>query len=554
MSDWLSLQLDTILRDLAEKPAAPTSIARPSGVERETDITTEIVPIPKEYTPEAWFRYRVEARRGDPRNLLALYHEMPGRAAGPQIRRSSEAIESAEWEFAPMPLAARDETILTPEARIGREVAAYVADQLGPFMPDALRVFARREHTGFGAAAFRVEAGSGPGGLERAVSFEEIPGYRFRLDPKTFEFSFFQKARGGTAVPVAPFVETGSLLLFEDGGGVYPLDQRGLLWQIGTAWCVYQFGLRWWARLNERYALPYLDVGYAANLKDGAAEAEKVAAKLGSSGALIRPMEGIEAKFLSVMSAAQPDSLERAQEFCLRAFAACLLGHEQALGAREGAGAKTSDVAAQGVAEWLVAQQLRRAAVDFAAKWVRPMVVRNYGEVVAAVNTPVPTLHQTREIDREAEGRIANLIVSAGAEPPESELLKRVGYRQARPGERVLTRRQLAAPVAAAEPTSGGKLGENVVRFPMLGPGGKPPVLGADGAPTGIAEELLGPYRAIFADALNDGANPFQALTRVVQRARTRPDGKELADRLTSVLVASTGHGLEQARDDRSGR
>lgn len=551
IADWLSRGLHEIARALAPRPADSVRIEPPSGFDHELDLTSEAVSIAKEHAPSAVMGYRADARRGDPRNLIALYREMPGRAAGAPIRRAKVAIESAEWEFAPRPLAARDETIQSPEARVGREVAEYLRTELGPHMPTALAAYARKELYGFSALKFAVEAGGSPGGLERVTVFEELLGDRFRLDPRSFEWLFYQKARGGSAVPCAPFRATGSLLLFEDGTGLLPLDQRGLLWQIVIPWCVYIYGLRWWSRLNERFALPYVDVSYAANVKNGADEAEKIARKLGSSGAAVRPKDAIEVQFLNSMQAAQPDSLERAQEFCLRAFAAALLGHDQATGAREGAGAKTSDVAAQGVAKWHVAQQLRKASSDLMAQWAGPMVLRNFGPKVAAMHTPVLVLRQAQEVDREAEARIAALAVSAGAEIPQVEFLKRIGYREPRPGEKVLSRRQPSGtPGAAVEPE---KLGANVVRFPQLSAAGAAPVLGADGAPAGIAEELLAPYRRIFTDALKDGATPVQALSRVTQRARTRPEAKLLADRLSSVLFASTGNGLESVRDERSG-
>ena len=551
---WLSNSFDRILA--AASALKTGSTARPSGVDRTVEIGTEIVPIPKDHNPEAVLRYRREARRGDPRNLFAVYTEMPGRAAGPQIRRSREAIEAAEWEFAPMPLAARDETVNSPEARVGREVAAYFTEVYGPHMVDALRVYARREHFGLGAAAFQVEPLTGPEGLERIVSFEEIESYRFRLDPRTFAWHYYPKAHGSNLTACAPLVEQGSLLLFEEGAKAFPIDQRGLLWQVLIPWAVYQYGFRWWARLNERFALPYLDVDYDPTLEKGAEKAEEIAQRMGSSGAIVRPKESIEAKFLSTMSAAQPDSLERMQEFCLRAFAAGLLGHDQATGAREGAGARTSDVAAQGVAKWLVASQLRRAGMDFGNQWIKPAVLRNFGEKVAAKHTPVLVLRQAQEVDRESEARIVNLATAAGAELPESEFLKKIGYRQARPGERTLSRRQLAppAPPAAEEGKPAEKLGENIVRFPRLAENGRPPVLGADGAPDGIAEDLLSPYRRIFTEALSDGATPVQAISRVMQRAKTRPEAKVLVDRLASVLVASTGNGLEDVRDERSGK
>lgn len=551
VGDWLSLHLDEALPTVrAAEIVQPKAGSHPSDVDREADLTTEVVPIPKEFSPDAVFGYRSEARRGDPRNLFALYDEMPGRAAGPQIRRSREAIESAEFEFAPMPLAARDETIRTPEARMGREVAGYIDEQLRPFMRAALGTYARREQYGLGAAAFRVEPGMGPGGLERAVAFDEIPGRRFRLDYRTFEWGFFPRARGGSAVPVQPFRDTGSLLLFEDGAGRVPLDQRGLLWQVLIAWCIYQFGLRWWARANERFAMPYLDIGYGANVTNGAAEGEKIARKLGSSGAAVHPIDGIELKFLQGLSTSSADSLERNLDHCIRHFDAVILGHAQASGAREGAGARSSDVFAKDVSAELVEQQLGRASVDLTEQWVRPMVLRNLGERAAKLHTPALLIRSKTRVDREAEARIANLAVSAGAEIPQSEFLKRIGYREARPDERVMTRRTAPAP-AAAQPA--GNLGENVVRFPLLSDG-KPPVLGADGAPAGIGEEILAPYRRIFLDAQAEGATPVQALARVAQRARTRPEGKLLADRISSVLFASTGHGIESVRDERSGK
>ncbi|MDP2317538.1 MAG: DUF935 family protein [Pseudomonadota bacterium] len=547
MSDWTSLGLDEILREVrAATIVEPKRGLVPSGIDREPDITQEIIPIPKELAPEAVFRYRSEARRGDPRNLYAVYHEMPGRAAGPQIRRSRETIESAECIFAPMPVTARDETIRTPEATMGREVAAYLEEQLRPFVPTALGVYARREQFGLGAAAFKVEAGTGPEGMERALSLEEIMPRRFRLNTQTYGYEFFPKARGGERVPVAPFVQTGSLLLFEDGAGSSALDQKGLLWQIVIPWCVYQFGFRWWARLNESCAIPYRKATYAKNIVNGAEEAEKLVKKLGAAGYVVKP-EGIELDFMNAMSGAQTDSLERAQDFCIRSFASALLGHEQASGARQGAGAQTSDVFAARVNEELVSQQLRRASVDLMAQWVRPMVVRNFGEKVAIKHTSHLHLRSTEKVDREAEARIANLAVNAGARIPQSEFLKKIGYREARPGEEVLSR----AARLPAEPKPE-KLAD-VVRFPMLAASGAAPVLGYDGAPDGIAEDLLGPYRAVFVTAIKEGATPIQALSRVQQRARTRPDGKVLADRLASVLFASTGHGLEQARDERSG-
>lgn len=549
MNEWLTLGLGGVDRALAPaQPKALVRASRPSSVDVEDDYTKEAVPISRDHNPEAVLRYRSEGRRGDPRNLHALYREMPGRAAGPQIRRSRIAIEAAEWEFAPMPLAARDETIQSPEARVGREVAAYLTEVLRPHMRTALRLWAKKEQHGFSAAKFAVEPGAGPEGLERVNVFEEILGDRFRLDYATQDWRLFPKRNSGETVECAPFIETGSLLLFEDSPGV-PLDQKGLLWQIVIPWCVYQYGLRWWSRLNERAALPYLDVAYGPTVKNGADESEKIARKLGASGISVRPKD-VEVQFLSAMQQAQADSLERLQEFSLRAFSAGLLGHDQATGAREGAGAKTSDVAAQGVAQWLVAQQLGDAAFEFEAKWYGPMVRRNFGDKVASKHTPVLVLRQKEDVDREAEARIADLSVNAGAEIPEAEYLKKIGYRPARPGERVLTRRVLAAPVPPAEGKPPAKLAE-VVRFPQLGEGGRPPVLGADGAPAGIAEEILAPYRRIFTDAVAEGATMSQALARVQQRARTRPEGKLVVDRLTSALFASTGHGLEEARDAR---
>lgn len=520
----------------------------PSGVPRTPDVLDEPVPIQKEFAPKEILRYRQLARRGDGTNLYWLYDEMPRGGAGPQISRSREAIEAAECEFLPMPLAARDDTVRTPEATMGREVAAYIDEQLRPHIPVALTIRARREHYGIGAGAFVVEAGTGPEGRERAISLEEIPPRRFRMDPRSFKYLFRAKP-GGSFESTEQRLAEGGLLFFEQGPGSVTLDQKGLLWQIIIPWGVYQFGFRWWANLCEVYGKPWRLASVAKNVENGDQVAEDLIRKMGASGWAVKP-DGVDVQFISEMTQAQSDVHERLEEFCLRAFDAGLLGHSQATGARENAGAKTSDRVAEDVGERRTAQQLRNAAADLQEQWVRRMVIRNYGDKVGAKHTPVLSLRPSERLDREAEGRIAVLAVNAGAELPEAEFLKRIGYRQVRPGERAMSRATSGGVLPPGK--DGQKLGEFLAHVGLAS--APPPVLGADGAPAGVAEDLLAPYRDIFTAALKDGAKPFEALTRVVRRAKDRPEAKVLVDRLSSVLVASTGHGIEDAREERGAK
>lgn len=550
----LSLGLAEIARDKAGEWALArrTAPSVDDAVPFEPDLISASLTLGRDVTPDEIVMARREARSGRPQRLFEIFLEMLRFGPGPQVSKARLAVTSARVTFLP-PEEFRGDAENTAEGRFALEVAQELEAQFRPHLVGALG--AAFEKFGYGLVGLHVvtEARGGKKGRERVVRIEEIPPRRFELDQISQEWRYRPFRDRADSVPLAPFLEAGNIVLLESGKGVIPLDQRGLLFQCLIVWGLATFGLRWLARLAELCGIPFRYANFDST-KKGQKELVRTALhRLGAAGYAAFPI-GIEPKFINALttSAGAGEIHERLLRIAAQTYDQVWHGHSQASNVEVGAGSRTSTEEASAQSRELYASRCVELAADFRAGLLEPYVRRNWGEETAKRFTPVLSIEPVERKDPEKVSKVALNLSNAGVDVIDKEdLVLQCGLKVAKDRAKALLPRS-ASPSA---PPAGEKLAR-VLPFParLEEDDAAPPVLGADGAPDGIGEEILAPYRDIFVSAIREGAAPLAALSRVIQRAQKRPAAKVLADRLASVLVASTGHGIEAVRASREDR
>ena len=548
----LSLGLAEIARDKAGEWALARRSA-PSvddGIPFEPDLVSASLTLGRDVTPDEIVMARREARSGRPQRLFEIFQEMLRFGPGPQVSKARLAVTSARVTFLP-PEEFRGDAENTAEGRFALEVAQELEAQFRPHLVGALG--AAFEKFGYGVVGLHVltEARGGKKGRERVVRIEEIPPRRFELDQISQEWRYRPFRDRADSVPIAPFVEAGSIVLLESGKGVVPLDQRGLLFQCLIVWGLATFGLRWLARLAELCGIPFRYANFDLSKKGQKEIVRAALQRLGAAGYAAFPI-GIEPKFINALttSAGAGEIHERLLRIGAQTYDQVWHGHSQASNVEVGAGSRTSTEEASAQSRELYASRCVELATDFRAGLIEPYVRRNWGEETAKRFTPVLSIEPVERKDPEKVSKVALNLSNAGVDVIDKEdLVLQCGLKVAKDPAKALLPRS-AAPTA---PPAEEKLAR-VLHFPARLEGGDAasPVLGADGAPPASAESLLGPYREIFVQAVEDGVDPIAALDRVITRAQKRPEAKRLVEDLQAVLVSSTCHGAETVRAART--
>jgi phage gp29-like protein len=551
----VSLGLTEIAQEMAGEPSLFTRrsavAAETDGFTYEPDLIGSSVTLGREVTPDEIVAARREARAGRPQRLFEIFQEMSRFGPGPQLSKARLAVTSARISFLP-PEEFRGDAEKTPDGRLALEIAQAVEAQFRPHMIDALDAAFEKFPYGLVGLHVVTEARAAEKGREKVVRIEEIPGRRFELDPVSQAWRYRPYANRIDSVPVQPFLESGNIVLLESGKGSVPLDQRGLLFQCLIVWGLATYGLRWLARLAELCGIPFRFANYDPAKKGQKEIVKDALRRMGAAGWAALPA-GVKVELINALtnSAGAGEIHERLIRIGAQTYDQVFHGHSQASNVEVGAGSRTSTEEASAQSRELHASRCVELASDFRAGLIEPYVRRNWGKEAAARFTPVLSIEPLERKDPEKVSKVALNLSNAGVDVIDKEdLVLQCGLKVAKDPAKALLPRS-AAPTAPA----GEKLAR-VLAFParLEEEEEAPPVLGADGAPDAIGEELLAPYRAIFVSAIRDGAAPLAALSRVIQRAQKRPGAKVLTDRLASVLVASTGHGIEEMRDARGDR
>jgi hypothetical protein len=513
----------------------------------EPDLVGSSLTLGRDVSPDEIVMARREARAGRPQRLFEIFQEMLRFGPGPQISKAQLAVTSARVTFHP-PEEFRGDAEKTPEGKLALEIVQEVEAQFRPHLVGALAAAFEKFPYGLIGLHIVTKARGAKGDREQVLRIEQIPARRFELDPVTQEWRYRPFANRLDSVPLAPFLESGNIVLLETGKGVVPLDQRGLFFQCLIVWGLATYGLRWLARLAELCGIPFRFLNYDSSKKGQKELAARVLKRMGTSGWAALPL-GMVPQLINALStsAGAGEIHERLLRIANQTYDQVFHGHSQASNVEVGAGSRTSTEEAGAQSRELYASRCAELASDLRTGFFEPYVRRNRGEEVAARFTPVVVIEPVERKDPEKLSKVVLNLSNAGvASMDEEDAILQCGLKVAKDPSKAI-RKATAAPV----PPAGEKLADVIPFRTRLEKEEKPPVLGADGAPDGVAEDLLAPYRQIFVSAIREGVSPLVALDRVVTRARKRPEAKVLTDRLASVLLASTGHGIESVRDSR---
>ena len=552
MADQLvSLGLTEIARDKAGEWALARRSASSAAddVTYEPDLLASSVTLGREVTPDEIVAARREARAGRPQRLFEIFQEMSRFGPGPQLSKARLAVSSARVAFLPAE-EFRGDAEKTAEGRLALEIAQEVEAQFRPHMVGALAAAFEKFPYGLVGLHVVTEARGAKGGREKVLTIEEIPGRRFELDPVTQEWRFRPFTNRTDSVPLAPFLEAGNIVLLESGKGVVPLDQRGLLFECLIVWGLATFGLRWLARLAELCGIPFRFANYDSTKKGQKEIVREALRRMGAAGWAAFPA-GIKPELINALtnSAGAGEIHERLIRIGNQTYDQVFHGHSQASNVEVGAGSRTSTEEASAQSRELYASRCVELASDFREWLIAPYVRRNWGEEVAKRFVPVLTIEPVERKDPEKVSRVALNLSNAGVRKiDEEDLVLQCGLKVAKDPEKALQPRSTAPPIPAGEKLA------RVFPFPTRfeETEGRPPVLGAAGAPPAAAEDLLAPYRRIFTSAIREGLSPVEALGRVIVRAQKRPEAKALVENLQAVLFSSTAHGVESVREARA--
>lgn len=572
MDGWLTLGLGEIAQGFAARPKAePVPGAdKLDPIDFGTDLTQDLISLTREFSPREIGAMRTEARRGTPRRLYGLIDEMPRFGPGTQMSKVRRDMKSADFRIQPPAPLREDKVAKTAEGKRAAEIAGYLSAQFLPFMPVFANAAATREIYGIAALTMKWLPGAADGGRDLLVAVREIPPRHFALN-RDQKWVFLPDPQVQTdEVPIAPLVEA-SALLFLEAGKDTPLDQRGLAFQVLVPWCMAQYGWRWFSKFVELCGIPMRTIEFPSGSAEFKKLAEEIGKKAGAGGWAAYPT-GMKFNFISALAGASngKSSHEPFLEYAERCFDKVFLGHSQASAVNAGDGSVQSSDKATDETRALCASRLVDLAADMRA-YCGPLVARNFSPQDATRYAPEHTYAPPTVVDRKAEGEILVAAKNSGAARgiALADAVERLGYRMALPGEETLAdaAAEQVADDAEAEKTGkapkgkGKKVSEDeddaeklarVVEFPFAAKRGSqaPPDVET---PAGVAEQMLAPYRGIFASAISEGESPHTALIRVIQRAKSgEPEAEHVTNMLASALLGGTMRGIVAAREART--
>lgn len=546
MSGLLTLGLPDLALEMSSEWALARKAAAPDfeDVGYEPDLVGSSLTLGRDVSPNEIVMARREARAGRPQRLFEIFQEMARFGPGPQLSKAQLAVTSARVTFHP-PEEFRGDAENTPEGRLALEIAQEVEAQFRQHMVGALAAAFEKFPYGLVGLHIVTKARGAKNDREQVVRIEQIPARRFELDPVTQEWRYRPYASRLDSVPLAPFLESGNIVLLETGKGVVPLDQRGLLFQCLIVWGLATYGLRWLARLAELCGIPFRFLNYDSSKKGQKELAEKILKRMGAAGFAALPL-GMVPQLVNALStsAGAGEIHERLLRIANQTYDQVFHGHSQASNVEVGAGSRTSTEEAGAQSRELNASRCAELASDFRAGLFEPYVRRNRGEEIAARFTPVVVIEPVERKDPEKLSKVILNLSNAGvASIDEEDAVLQCGLKVAKDPSKAI-RKAAASPV----PPVGEKLAE-VLSFPArLASDARLPVLGEAGAPDAIAEELLAPYRDLFRTGIEEGVPPLTMLDRVIARAGKRAEAKRMVENLQTVLLDSTAHGVENVR------
>ncbi len=506
--------------------ASRAKVPEPAGeLPLEPDLLTPTLSLGRDIQPDELITARREARNGRPARLYDIYDEMTRFGPGAQIAKLRRALISATPSFLP-PEAYRDPTDISVDAKLAREIAEAVAVQFRPHIGRALKAYAAKYTHGVVGLHLVLEARGAAGQRQGVVRIETIKPRRLELDQNTQEWQYRPFANRVDSIPVAPFIETGQLVIFEDDEHETSLDQRGLLFQCLIVWALANLGLKWFARFASRYGMPVTIAQYDT-LTD--ADRKTVAdglKNLGPSGYALLP-KSVEVKLLEALKGGAGDVHQRLTALADETYDRVFLGHSQASNVQQGAGSKTSADEAGEQAHELNQSRADEAATDFTEDVLRPYVVRNWGRPDLS---PVLTLTIPQRTDAEAKSRVVvNLAnAGAGARIDVDDVIRQCGLKVTEDPEKGLVPKAVAPQQQLAT------------------------AFAAQPVPGGLGEEIVGPIRDVIARAARDGISLDQVLARLRHRV-TAPDiAPKLQGELGAALLGSLMRGIESVREVRN--
>lgn len=573
---WLSLGLGEIAQELARRPpAAPPAKEpeheAPGSISFEPDPTAELINLAQEYSPEYVNGMRIQARRGDPRMLFALYDEMKRFGPGPFREKWREKqAESILTITAPAKPAKGKKGQGTDAA--AEDAANYLDALFRPHLRTLWSLNATRHEYGIAAALVAWDPGAAEGGRDLISELKEIPPRHFRWDKPTKQWLFLPDAKKFDGIPVKTLVEMGLLLFWELEPGAH-IDQRGLCFQTIVPFFLSQKGWRWWARFTELVGIPPRIAKYK-DPKD-IPTLERMCQNGAAAGwAVIRDTSTFEFLSQATNSGQASGTHERFVRYAQEMYSLVYLGHGQGSSVEQGAGSVQSSAKASEDARAIVNGRLSFLAADLkvfgAAALARNVKGVSKAPVAVEIAIAIP-----QPVNRKEEAEILKTAKDAGlgAAISTKAAVERIGHVYVEeedreetetmgapapvpvlgaPGEKPALPPAKAEDEEADEEASKKKLAARVIgdphRFVARGEGAPPDV----SAPAGIGEEIAAPFRQIIEQGIRDEARPTEILARIQHRMRGNVLAPELEDRLASALMDGLMRGVESVREARA--
>ncbi len=516
-------------------PAAPPSPARSAAPASaplavlEPDLITPTLALGRNFQPDDLIGARFMAHAGRPRQLYDIYDETRRFGPGTQFSKMIRGVSSAKVTFRP-PEELRDD-------RDAVAIAKETATNFRPFLRQMLATGAEKYPYGVIGMHFVYEARGSKGGREKLVLLDKIKARRLELDPTSQTWRYMPFANRLDSVPVAPFVESGNIVILESDRSS-PLDQRGLFFEVLIVWALANLGLKWLARLASRYGIPPLVAQYDDKV-DGQKEAALEAIQRMQSAGLMAVPKGMVVDVIDGLRNGSAEIHTTLMDLASVVYDQVFLGHGQASnvsGAIGGSQNSTDEAAAQALD--LAQSRAEELAADFREQVITPYVRRGWGD-----DAPVPVMdvQVQQRIDREGVARTASILIGSGVgfgRIDEVGLLEACGLPLTEDDARALQRP--AVPVAA--PASKAKLAQV---FPFKARASE------EDLPDGLGEEIVAPYRKLVLGWVREGLTPTQALERLRHRMNDPENAPELRDRLAGDLLGGLMSGIVDVREAR---
>lgn len=546
MADQLvTLGLTEIAREIfARRAAPPASVETSADLPYESDLLTPSMNLGREITPADLVSARTTARSGRPKSLCEIYDEMGRNGPGPQISKAKLALSSATVSFLP-PEGLRGETDTSTDAQTAREIAEAARSQFAPRMTGLLSDWFEKVSHGWVGFHVISEARGLAGKWERIAAVEKITASRLGLNNETREWEYQPFPNDTTMVPCAPFVASGSLVVFETGKGSVPLDMRGLLFQCLVPWSLSSFAHRHLGRLSELFGIPLRLVWYDETKKGQKEIAQRAAQKMGAAAWGAFP-SGMKVEIKDALSGQGAGEVqEKLIRIADRSYDRTFLGHSQASNVEVGAGSRTSTEEASEQSREIHRARAAEAATDLRDGLIRPWVRRNWGDDVAARLCPELEIEVKERKDGLKLAQTAATLVNAGVGSVDEEALVRacgLPY-TADPAKAIQRPSSMALPTQASPSQLAA-----VVPFPSAHR------LAESAAADGIGEEIVGPYRDIVARAAREGVSAEELLARLRHRTTDPVEAEQLVAALAASGLNAMMGGIVGARTARERR